>query len=112
MNGKEYRLYFSHRHLPLLYVDLPPCNRSVLTLENYCKWYGFYAVWINGYVEEIDHDAYEALIDPTEVWCFDDGHCPDPAWMLRIAEHLGMELDHRAWETAYGRAHVEYDTWG
>lgn len=103
------RTYISERGFPLLYVSQPG-PKSVLTLENYTKWYeGLYLVMPDGTIEKVTIGVVELVADKHHDALWVD-HLYHPRLLYRLAQHLGAELDERALEVAIGRWMLESGT--
>lgn len=100
------RIYHSERGYALLYTGQPIEGKSILTLENYTKWYDIHLVNPDGSVSAVDvrilHDAQE--IDSKAQWV---DHLYHPRLLYRVAEILKAEFDERAIEVAAGRWMLE-----
>lgn len=100
---KAYRIYMSGRGLPLLYTGVPTKpTGAVLTLENYCKWYGAQIVYPDGTVENVDPVYIDevAKLFPKALYG-DHGYTPE--FLYRLAKHLRVELDPVAVDVAGAR---------
>lgn len=96
--------YYSERNISLVYNG-PPLERPVLTLENYCKWYGFYIVHTTGGVEQLSNDYGE--YDANGQWVGWHDHVPHPLLMDCLAEKHNLIVDEQAKEMAIGRYMME-----
>lgn len=98
---QEVHTYYSWRGIPLIYVgkDVTP----VVTMENYCKWYGIQVV-IDGRVENVHPNILDEL-------CGDDHFIGDhnyhPELLRRVAKHYGGYVDGISLEAAAGRWAME-----
>lgn len=88
----------SRRGLPLLFQGTPS-EGSVLTAENYCKWYGLYLVHSSGVIEDVGFPADEDAPDES-AYC---DHVPNPRAVVRMAERLGAYLDENTLDMIVGR---------
>lgn len=103
--------YVSERNIPLLFQGLP-VKESVLTVENYLKWYRLYLVLPSGNVEPVPFDLMEVMVrkDPTintdesAPYC---DHVPNPIWVARYCELLNFRLHSRSLEVMVGRWTLE-----
>ncbi len=98
--SQTFTTHFSTRGHPLVYTGpLPePGRPSILTIENYCKWYELWLVTPSG-VEKVAYDG-------TITW-FD--HVPSPAHVQEFAEQHGYEMDLEAIEFIAGRFVLEVE---
>lgn len=98
---EKYKLYFSNRGIPLVYTGTEHLS-SVLTVENYCKWYDFYLVYPSGRVEPVDSEAILAAqqIDPEAIFV---DHIYHPRVAYIISEQLNAELCKQSVEMITGR---------
>ena len=98
-------IYFSRRDIPLVYAGLPqrnPTAHSVLTIENYPKWYGFCLVRPDGTVDEVGFDVLQAEADRRGVSPYVD-HVPNATLVPAVAEAMGWHLDPCSYEMMVGR---------
>lgn len=102
---KDFHTYVTPRGHALLFVG-QPVVQSVLTLENYTKWYELYLVHLDGSVTAVDVADVQEVSDRhmDAVWV---DHCYHPRLLHRLAQHLNAELDERALEVAIGRWMLE-----
>ena len=100
------RTYQSARGHLLLYVG-EPSEKSIVTLENYTKWYNIQVILPDGNV---------GIVDPAFILkCADEcpsgkrwiDHLYHPVLLEKIAEKLDAELCERAHEVAAGRWYLE-----
>ena len=98
----RYQLYFSNRNLPLVCAETS--DKPILTIENYCKWYGLSAIYPDGTVKAISYDDYSELEEFGVLW-YD--HCLNPKMYQKIANHLGMYYCEQTLEIIIGRYCVE-----
>ena len=96
--------HVSSRGLPLVYSGMP-CDRPVITVENYLKWYDLYLVNPDCSVTVFDH--YEELYDvlssefPTVTLVGD--HCWNPSYVLELEKRTGYILCNESIEMITGR---------
>jgi hypothetical protein len=96
--------YLSQRELPLVYWSDPIEGRTILTVENYCKWYGFDLVHSDGRVERIGFGELEKF-SGDEIPCSD--HVPNPKAVKAMCEAKDWFLDTQAEEMMIGRWEIE-----
>jgi hypothetical protein len=95
----------SHRGLPVFMPEVYPESKTVLTVEDYDKWYGLQVLHETGLIVEITF--------PTDPYlCFGIGapyrdHVPNPYVARRLCMEKGWEIPERAWEVMVGRWIVE-----
>lgn len=97
-------IHYSWRGLPLIYVekhDVP-----IVTMENYCKWYGIQVVHPDGKVENVDVDLLDKLCG-SDVLMGD--HNYHPILLRRVAKHYGGHVDGISLEAAGGRWKAEIE---
>lgn len=102
---KHYRVYFSPRCKPLLYMG-NPCEVPVVTLENYTKWYEIFLVMPDGSVQAVDSGIVTDIEDPKVRRMWVDHHY-HPRLLYRLAEYYKGTVDERAVEVAAGRWMIE-----
>lgn len=102
----NYKVFLSDRGIPLVYMG-GLTQKPVLTVENYCKWYGFYLVHQDGTVTSVDEDAYHKAMhaDPEAV---SGDHVYSPRMMRIIADQLGAHLCNQSLEMVVGRWMLEW----
>lgn len=102
------RTYVSDRDIPLLYVGDPP-TETVLTVENYCKWYRLHLVHPDGSVEPI---PFPMDCEQTGGSGFVD-HVPHPRAVVEEAHRRDVVLHDAAMERITGRwaLEVREDDW-
>lgn len=83
---------------PLL--DGPPETGSIITLENYEKWYRIFKVDANGTVSSVNPGLIEELSGGECLWI---DHCYHPVLLLRLAKYFGAEVSPVTLEVAAGR---------
>jgi hypothetical protein len=110
---RHIQLYYSHRGIPLVFYDDRTDNirrdDSVLTVENYLKWYNLYVVHPNGTVQEVpfpSSDKY-AKFGPEYATAYCD-HVPNPRVVSLFAEETGYRMCEQALEIIIGRWEQEY----
>lgn len=97
----------SERDIALITQEVE--EKSVLTVENYVKWYTLYIIYPNGEVEEIDNLLKENKDNPLLEKVSDilnDGwydHCIKPDTFKKIAEVLHLTYDTATIETVERR---------
>jgi hypothetical protein len=91
-------LHFSKRGMPLVFHGEPP-ECGVVTVENYCKWYGLYVVKPNSAVKHVPFpDDYA---ETGETPCAD--HVPNPRTVCRWVEKNGYIVCEQSLEMMIGR---------
>jgi hypothetical protein len=103
----ENRVYLSWRGLPLLYVA-EPLGKSVLTLENYTKWYRVQLVMPDGSVQDVESGKILEANDKISIHGWMD-HLYHPKLLIQLAKDLDAWTDERALEAAGGRWLREHD---
>lgn len=88
----------SWRNLPLLCQDID-IEDSIVTVENYCKWYDLQVVLPTG---EIQRHGFDELEGFTESSAYVD-HVPNPAAVVRWAASHNYRVDQRSLEMMLGR---------
>lgn len=103
----EYRTYLSERGIPLVYID-PPRDKPVLTVENYCKWYGFHLVHPDGSVTSLSSDDYYEIQshDPSAI---SGDHLYSPRLYYRIVAALNLRRCSETIDMITGRWVREFD---
>lgn len=93
----EVRVHLSARGLPLVWMR-PPCpDRTIVTVENYVKWYGLQLIHSDGTIEEIPFPSGSS----SETAYVD--HVPNPVAVARFASESDNVLDEQAIEMIAGR---------
>jgi hypothetical protein len=85
--------YFSERGFPLITQDIIDSNnepQSMLTVENYDKWYTMHIIHSDGRVQSIYNNILDALNDLTWI-----DHAVVPYMFHKIADDLGLVYDNR-----------------
>lgn len=102
----NHQLYFSNRGIPLLYTG-PLQGKTILTAENYMKWYSLQLLHPDGRVEDLPVEAVERAMDkPSKQLWIDHNFHPD---LFEILEgQLDVIIDDSAHEMAAGRWALEY----
>lgn len=100
----EYRLHFSGRGVPLVWVTRPLRDRAVLTVENYTKWYSLFLIHPNGAVEEVPFPDDKWARGNESAFC---DHVPNPNAVQRFAADKGYGIDDQAYEMMVGRWELE-----
>lgn len=94
------KVYLSGRGIPLLCQS--PSSFPIVTLENYCKWYGLEILHPDGRVESVDPDIISECCDRVNFILTVD-HNFHPRLINEVAKLIGGEADWRAIEMAGGR---------
>lgn len=95
------RLYYSERHIPLVYVDQPG-DKPIVTVENYMKWYNLYEILPSGAVRCAnfhDDDTWNHEVDGP-IW---SDHVPNPKAVEQFAAYYNYILDENALDMIRGR---------
>lgn len=100
-------IYITERGHPLLYMGEPLEGQSILTVENYSKWYSLYLIHHRGTFEPIDFGWLTATSnsncdDPRVSTPYID-HCPNPWVVQRLAEDMNWHLHEEALDMIIGR---------
>ncbi|AAL83113.1 PHIKZ212 [Pseudomonas phage phiKZ] len=94
------RIHYSDRKLPLCFkgvYDIP-----VVTIENYCKWYGLNIVYPDGCVEWVDTDLLAEIERESKFSVMGD-HNYHPILLDKVAEKIGGVACEVARELMTGR---------
>lgn len=94
--------YYSWRGQPLIFVgksDVP-----IVTMENYCKWYGIQVVFPDGRVENVHPNVLDELCGNDH---FIGDHNYHPELLRRVAKHYGGHADYVSLEASAGRWAME-----
>jgi len=103
--------FVSDRDLPLLTQEVDPEGRPIVTMENYCKWYGVQILQPDGRVEHVDYDLlclYADAPDATPPYQMGD-HNYRPELLESVAKHLGGVVDPKALAMTRARWAVEIE---
>mgnify|MGYP001567987992 CR=1 FL=1 len=103
----EYQLHFSERGIPLVNCS-GSRTRPVITVENYCKWYGLYLIHVDGRVESIDSEIMDEIYAKDPVAIRGD-HNFHPRLLYRLEEHLKASLCSQSLQMVIGRFMLELD---
>lgn len=87
--------YVSDRGMPLVYWGAPR-DAPIVTVENYCKWYGLHILYPNGDVMKVSFPD-DGFVD----------HVPNPAAVERFADKHGYYLCTESLEMITGRWQIE-----
>lgn len=96
------KVYLSWRGIPLLCQSPSTFGKPIVTLENYCKWYGLEILHPDGRVESVDPGILDECCDRVEGVLMGD-HNYHPRLINEVAKHIGGIACHRAVEMAGGR---------
>ena len=103
----NWRMLVGPRGEPVcLSFDALNVEEPILTVELSRKWYGLCLVRPSRTVEELDFGILEVLRQAPFGPSLCD-HVPNPAFVERLAEEKGWEIDDFAWELIVGRWHAE-----
>ncbi len=110
----NYRMLVGPRGRPVcLACDYPDVDGPLLTVELSSKWYGLCLLrtWREGVVhriavEELDFGVLEEIRQAPFGPSLCD-HVPNPAFVERLAQEKGWEIDDLGWELMVGRWHAE-----
>ena len=103
----QYRTYLSERGIPLVYIG-PPRYKPVLTVENYCKWYGFHLVHPDGSVTSLSSDDYYE-IQNHDLNAISGDHLYSPRLYYRIIAALNLHRCSETIDMLTGRWVSEFD---
>jgi hypothetical protein len=93
----------SDRSLPLVYQGPPlPTTTTIVTVENYVKWYGIHLVHPGGRIEEVPFPD-----DTPDIGSYFVDHVPNPDSVAKMARRLGYEVDPMSYEMMVGRWEIE-----
>jgi hypothetical protein len=98
-------VYLSDRGIPLLWWQRPQPTRTVLTMENYCKWYHLHFINTDGDVTELHFGVLEHAA-PNVSPPFVD-HVPNPEAVRLYAAKYNIYVDESAYEMIVGRWELE-----
>lgn len=96
------KVYLSSRGIPLLCQTPSSFGKPIVTMENYCKWYGVYILHPDGRVESADHDLLSEICDEVN-YCLMGDHNYHPRLLNELAKKIGGTADYRAIEATGGR---------
>jgi hypothetical protein len=96
------KVYVSQRGIPLLCQSPSTFGKPIVTMENYCKWYGVQVLHPDGRVEGADHDDLSRIADRLG-HCLMGDHNYHPRLLNEYAKQIGGTADWRAIEMAGGR---------
>ena len=110
----NYRMLVGPRGRPVcLSCDYPDVDGPLLTVALSSKWYGLCLLrtWREGVVhriavEELDFGVLEEIRQAPFGPSLCD-HVPNPAFVERLAQEKGWEIDDLGWELIVGRWHAE-----
>ena len=97
---RHWKVYMSHRAIPLVYMEDPLDDFDVLTVENYQKWYGLHLVQPSGKIIEIPFPM-DAIDCEGDIPFYD--HVPNPRVVERFAKRMKHVVDDQALEMISGR---------
>lgn len=97
------RLYYSERDIPLVFYG-EPLATIVVTVENYCKWYGLHLVNQSGEVCRVPFPDDFCQSGET-AYC---DHVPNPQVVRRWAHAMGYTVCDQSIEMIIGRWELEY----
>lgn len=99
----------STRGLPLMDQVNPEC--SILTVENYCKWYGFHLISPSGEVTPVSSERGLKLVEEKYQISGYCDHALHPMVLVLQAKEMGVCWGQQAFELMMGRwmLEVEYD---
>lgn len=95
--------FYSDRGIPLVYHSIVGKTRdyTVLTIENYLKWYSLYLVKPDNTVEPCSWENLDRLVEPGESpWC---DHVPNPVAVANLAMAREWYLCDESLEMIIGR---------
>jgi hypothetical protein len=93
----------SARNFPLVYQGPAPETGTIVTVENYVKWYGLHLVHPGDRIEEVVFPDD----DPGENGCYFVDHVPNPVSVAKMARRLGYTIDPMSYEMMVGRWEIE-----
>lgn len=96
------KVYLSERGIPLLCQSPSSFGKPIVTLENYCKWYGLVILYPDGRVKHVDPEIISECCDKVDFILTAD-HNFHPRLINEVAKLIGGEADWRAIEMAGGR---------
>lgn len=98
-------MFTSKRGKPLLCQTTYP-EKSIITLENYSKWYSIYLIEPDGSVTEIDHKIINEISDSVGR-VLSISHNYHPLLLEKLGEKLDCYVDEISIEVATGRWYLE-----
>lgn len=98
---KDLKVYYSERGNALLYAGPTP-TKPILTLENYCKWYGVYKVNPDDTVEHVDPEILSEVSKKYPDALMGD-HNFQPHFLYRLAQYMKVDIDKTAIDVAGAR---------
>lgn len=94
-------VWYSKQGHPLVYMG-GPRDRSVLTVENYPKWYGLCLVTPRGIVQDVSYGELDELAREAGISGYVD-HAPNAELVSKLASVRGWILDSGSYEMIVGR---------
>ncbi len=94
--------YLSERNIPLFTQEVDAFKRPIVTMENYCKWYGVYILHPDGSVEGVD-PGLMADIQSQDNGCLFGDHNYHPRLLNKLAKRINGAVDSIALEVVTGR---------
>lgn len=103
----DVRIWTTDRGMPLVFWDrrMDQRQETVLTVENYGKWYGLYLIEPNNEVKEVKFDKLQEYCGKQSPYL---DHAPNPTAVKKWCEAEGWYLDPQAEEMMIGRWEQEY----
>lgn len=101
--------YVSYRNLPLLAQEPDKGGRPIITMENYCKWYGVQLLHPDGTVESIDHDDVLSKIERKVGGCLMGDHNFHPTLLVALGKEMNWAVDPLSLEMVTHRWAVEIE---
>lgn len=92
--------YYSKRNMPLVYWGNLIADITILTVENYCKWYDLYLIHADGKVEAIPFP------DMSGISSYRD-HVPNPLAVTMLAAKRDYYLCPQSLEIMVGRWEID-----
>lgn len=96
------KVYLSSRGIPLLCQTPSSFGKPIVTMENYCKWYGIDILHPDGRVESADPGLLDEICDEVGHYLMGD-HNYHPRLLNELAKKIGGTADYRAIEATGGR---------
>lgn len=96
------KVHVSDRGIPLLCQSPSSFGKPIVTMENYCKWYGIIILHPDGRVENADPGDLDEICTRVGHHLMGD-HNFHPRLLSELAKQIGGTADWRAMEMAGGR---------
>ena len=98
--NRQTKKYVSDRETPLIYTG--QCDKPVVTIERYIKWYNLFVVHPDGRVEKVNYP-----IDVLKEGSPFVDHVPNPDYVVVWANQNNYLIDSISYEVMVGRWFLE-----